>query len=191
MSKDERDRQRLMNTLQRELEQRQAAQANARVREAAMPVWRQRLQTLLRSRLTRILLPSLIVLGIVGTFVGWFGVNALDRVNMDDTVKRFCSAEANGNYSGAYQFVSARVRQSLSSSAFETASRQSHISGCSLAQNGASAQIVDNRSIIAVSYLVNDGATNTVTDKYGSMTLVREDGGWRIDHITNSAVVLF
>jgi hypothetical protein len=156
-----------------------------------MPSWRRTLQTLIRSRVTRMLLLSLIILGAMGTVVGFFGLNALDRVAMTDTVNRFCSAESEGNYSEAYQLVSTRVHQTLSPSAFETASRQAHLSDCSLAQNGASARITDNRSTVAVSYLVNAGKANSATDNYGTMTLVREDGGWRIDRITSAVVVLF
>jgi hypothetical protein len=110
---------------------------------------------------------------------------------MTDTVKQFCSDEGNGKYHAAYQLVSARVRQTMSESAFEAASRQSHLSDCSLAQNGESAQIADNQSTVAVSYVIATDDATGATDSSGTMTLVRENGGWRIDHATGVAVLFF
>ena len=188
MTPEDQARQRLMQSLQREQENRQAATLKAQEKESAAPAWRRRLQRTLRGRFTGALILSLIVLGAVGTFVVWFGLNTLDRVNMTDTIKQFCSAESNGKYSAAYQLVSTRVRQTMSESTFETASRQSHLSDCSLAQNGESAQISDNRSTVAVSYFIVTGDTTSVTESTGAMTLVRENGGWRIDHATGVAV---
>jgi len=184
-------RQRLMQSLQREQENRQATALKAQEKESATPAWRRRLQRTLRSRITGILILSVIVLGGVGTFVGWFVLNSLDRVNMTDTIKQFCSDEGNGNYSAAYQLVSARVRQTMSENAFETASRQSHLAACSLAQNGESAKIADNRSTVAVTYFMATGDTTSATESTGAMTLVRENGGWRIDHVTGVAVLFF
>jgi hypothetical protein len=184
-------RQRLMQSLQREQENRQATASKAREKEAATPAWRRRLQRTLRSRFTGVLILSLIVLGGVGRLVGWFVLNTLDRVSMTDTIKQFCSDEGNGKYSAAYQIVSTRVRQTMSESAFETASRQSHLSDCSLAQNGESAQIADNRSTVAVSYFIATGDTTSATESTSTMTLVRENGAWRIDHATDLAVLFF
>ncbi|HET8906553.1 MAG TPA: hypothetical protein VFN11_06275 [Ktedonobacterales bacterium] len=110
---------------------------------------------------------------------------------MTDTIKQFCSDEGNGKYSAAYQIVSTRVRQTMSESAFETASRQSHLSDCSLAQNGESAQIADNRSTVAVSYFIATGDTTSATESTGTIMLVRENGAWRIDHATGLAVLFF
>jgi hypothetical protein len=184
-------RQRLMQSLQREQENRQAAELKVQEKESAAPAWRRRLQRTLRNRITGIVILSLIVLGAIGAGIVWFGQNTLDRVNMTDTIKQFCSAEGNGNYSAAYQLVSARVRQTMSENAFETASRQSHLSDCSLAQNGESAQIADNRSTVAVSYFIATGDTTGATESTGTMTLVRENGGWRIDHVTGMAALFF
>jgi len=184
-------RQRLMQSLQREQENRQAAALKAQEKESAAPAWRRRLQRTLRNRITGIVILSLIVLGAIGTGVVWFGQNTLDRVNMTDTIKQFCSAENNGKYSAAYQVVSTRVRQTMSESDFETASRQSHLSDCSLAQNGESAQIANNRSTVAVSYVIATGDSTNATESTGTMTLVRENGGWRIDHATGIAVLFF
>lgn len=191
MTPEDQARQRLVQSLQREQENRQAAEIKAREKESAAPKWRRRLQKTLRSRITGILILSLIVLGGVGTFVGWFVLNTLDRVSMTDTIKQFCSDEGNGKYSAAYQLVSVRVHQTMSESTFETASRQAHLADCSLVQNGESAQIADNRSTVAVSYVIaTDDATST-TESTGAMTLVRENGGWRIDHVTGMAVLFF
>ncbi|HKW22213.1 MAG TPA: hypothetical protein VJO13_12595 [Ktedonobacterales bacterium] len=110
---------------------------------------------------------------------------------MTDTIKQFCSDEGNGKYSAAYQLVSARVRQTMSESAFETASRQSHLSDCSLAQNGESAQIANNQSTVAVSYVIATDDATSATESTGAMTLVRENGGWRIEHINGVAVLFF
>lgn len=191
MTPEDQARQRLMQSLQREQENRQATASKAREKEAATPAWRRRLQRTLRSRLTGILILSVIVLGAVGWFVGWFVQNSLDRVNMTDTIKQFCSDEGNGKYSAAYQLVSARVRQTMSESAFETASRQSHLSDCSLAQNGESAQIANNQSTVAVSYVIATDDATSATESTGAMTLVRENGGWRIEHINGVAVLFF
>jgi hypothetical protein len=79
----------------------------------------------------------------------------------------------------------------MSESAFEAASRQSHLSDCSLAQNGESAQIADNQSTVAVSYVIATDDATGATDSSGTMTLVRENGGWRIDHATGVAVLFF
>lgn len=110
---------------------------------------------------------------------------------MTDTIKQFCSDEGNGKYSAAYQLVSARVRQTMSESDFETASRQSHLSDCSLVQNGESAQIADNRSTVAVSYVMATDDAASTTESTGTMTMVRENGSWRIDHATGVAVLFF
>lgn len=191
MTPEDQARQRLMQSLQREQENRQAATLKAQEKESAAPAWRRRLQRTLRNRITGIVILSLIVLGAIGAGVGWFVLNSLDRVNMTDTIKQFCSDEGNGKYSAAYQLVSARVRQTMSESDFETASRQSHLADCSLAQNGESAQISNNRSTVAVSYVIATGDTTGATESTGSMTLVRENGGWRIDHVTGVAVLFF
>ena len=191
MTPEDQARQRLMQSLQREQENRQATALKAQEKESATPAWRRRLQRTLRSRITGILILSVIVLGGVGTFVIWFGQNTLDRVNLTDTIKQFCSDESNGKYSAAYQLVSTRVRQTMTESTFETASRQSHLSDCSLAQNGESAKIVDNRSTVAVSYFIATGDTTGATESVGAMTLVRENGGWRIDHVTGIAILYF
>lgn len=119
------------------------------------------------------------------------GLSVPCSVNMTDTLKQFCSAESNGKYSAAYQLVSTRVRQTMSESTFETASRQSHLSDCSLAQNGESAKIADNRSTVTVSYFIATGDTTSATESVGAMTLVRENGVWRIDHVTGIAVFYF
>jgi hypothetical protein len=75
-------RQRLMQSLQREQENRQAAALKAQEKESAAPAWRRRLQRTLRSRITGILILSVIVLGGVGTFVIWFVLNTLDRLTL-------------------------------------------------------------------------------------------------------------
>lgn len=191
MTPEDRARQRLMQSLQREQENRQAATLKAQEKELAAPAWRRRLRRTLRSRITGILILSVIVLGGVGTFVVWFSQNTLDRVNMTDTIKQFCSDESNGTYSAAYQLVSTRVRQTMSESTFETASHQAHLAACSLSQNGESAQIADNRSTVAVSYVIATDDTTGATESTGAMTLVRENGGWRIDHVTGVAVLFF
>ena len=59
------------------------------------------------------------------------------------------------------------------------------------AQNGESAQIANNRSTVAVSYFIATGDTTGATESTGTMTLVRENGGWRIDHVTGVAVFYF
>ena len=191
MIPEDQARQRLMQSLQREQENRQVAALRAQEKESAAPAWRRRLQRTLRSRFTGILILSVIVLGAVGTFAGWFVLNTIDRANLTDTIKQFCSDEGNGKYSAAYQFLSTRVHQTMSESTFETASRQSHLSDCSLAQNGESAQISDNRSTVAVSYFITTGDTISDTESSGAMTLVRENGGWRIDHVAGVAVLCF
>lgn len=169
--------------------------ATAQAEEARMPGWRRRLRRMRAEGRLGLIIAIAVAVVVVGSCVAFFGVNLADKFHMVDTAKQFCRDEAAGNYDAAYQLLSARAKAADLASTFATESQNARLVDCSETTNIYQVDQFDvDRMTLSMTYLAatadsgppGTNVQGTEMDTGGSMTLVREGGGWRIDAITSS-----
>ncbi len=123
-------------------------------------------------------LPWLLAIAVVIFVLGPFAFIVIyPRFGPVDTMTSFCTAEGVGEYETAYALLSTRVQQHVSLDAFTQASRSANLVSCSASHGvpiifgGTSASLDANYQLVS-------------SELDGSMTFVREDGGWRVDSMT-------
>lgn len=98
------------------------------------------------------------------------------RVGPVDTMTSFCTAEGVGEYATAYGLLSQRAQQQVSLEAFTQESRAANLESCTV-NGGIPIILGGSQARLDVNYqLIN---SNQIVA--GSMTFVRESGGWRVD----------
>jgi hypothetical protein len=122
----------------------------------------------------------ILCLAAFGSLFTFVGLHVADQLNASNTVNEFCTAEAEGNYTAAYQLLSQRMREQMSSNDLATATKSAHLTVCSLAQSPWFIPLNGNYVTVDVTYFTSVGGADGAGD-LGSMTLVREHGSWRID----------
>ena len=167
---------------------------------APLPVKESRASSAVR----RLNLPSRLVAGViavvvvVGILLVAFGVDFPSKLQAVDTVKTFCGAETDGKYDVAYGLLSARIQRQMNADDLQGASKAARLTGCALNVSGFSLNVSGATATVPVQFelLPNDSGANGGTSgandggnggtPNGTMTLVREGGGWRIDGITSA-----
>ncbi|HUY77750.1 MAG TPA: hypothetical protein VMV29_13335 [Ktedonobacterales bacterium] len=146
-----------------------------------------------------------LILSVIFVPLGLLALHVADNVPVFDTAKQFCVAEEQGNYSAAYNLLSHRAQQTVNETQFGEASQQASIADCSPLQNGASFNALGSSVTLKMSYSVpvNSSSSATpapsveaapnhfVTDDQGTMRLVHDSDGWRVDAVTTSLFTLF
>jgi len=166
---------------------------------APLPVKESRVSRAVRrinlpSRLVAGMIAVVVVVGIVIIpYLAVFGVDFPSKFQAVDTVKTFCGAETDGKYDVAYGLLSARIRRQMNADDLQGASKAARLGGCALSVFGFSLNVSGATATVPMQfYLIPDssgasGSGNSVaTPNGGTMTLVREGGGWRIDGITSA-----
>jgi hypothetical protein len=162
---------------------------------APLPVKESRASSAVR----RLNLPSRLVAGViavvvvVGILLVAFGVDFPSKLQAVDTVKTFCGAETDGKYNVAYGLLSARIQRRMSVDDLQRASQAARLTGCALNVSGFSLNVSGATATVPMEFKLlpdssgasggNSGGGGTPK---GTMTLVREGGGWRIDSITSA-----
>jgi len=142
---------------------------------------------------------SALILSVLFVPLGLLAFRIADNVPVFDAAKQFCVAEEQGSYSAAYDLLSDRVQQTVNETQFGVASQQTHIADCSPLQNGASFNALGSSVTLRMSYSVpvnpsssaNPAPNHFVTDDQGTMRLVHDSDGWRVDAVTTSLFTLF
>jgi len=119
------------------------------------------------------------------------------RLGPYDTMTSFCTAESDGAYDTAYALLSMHAQQHVSLATFTQLSRTVNLSGCAVSGGipiilGGTQASLDMCYGFIGSNFTCDGQTvgpfdpNAPPDdrSQGSMTFVRERGGWRLDSMT-------
>lgn len=105
---------------------------------------------------------------------------AYPRFGPVDTMTSFCRAEGEGEYAAAYALLSKQARQRTSLDAFTQASRAANLMTC-FANHGIPLIFGGTRASLDTTYQI---ANNPNGGLDGSMTFVRESGGWRVDSMS-------
>ncbi|MGH2502594.1 MAG: hypothetical protein ACRDID_08780 [Ktedonobacterales bacterium] len=95
-----------------------------------------------------------------------------------DTMTSFCQAEADGEYASAYALLSQSRRQQESLADFTSASQGTTLVSCGV-NGGIPFIFTQTRATLDVTYTVIANGQNS--DYGGTMTFVRESGGWRVE----------
>src|SRR5690348_879515 len=165
---------------------------------APLPVKESRVSRAVR----RINLPSRLVAGVIAVvvvvgiliipYLAVFGVDFPSKFQAVDTVKTFCGAETDGKYDVAYGLLSARIQRQINVDDLQRASKAARLGGCALSVFGFSLNVSGATTTVPMQfYLIPDssgasgGGNGVATPNGGTMKLVREGGGWRIDGITS------
>ena len=142
---------------------------------------------------SRLVAGVIAVVVVVGILLVAFGVDFPSKLQAVDTVKTFCGAETDGKYDVAYGLLSARIQRQMSVDDLQEASKAAHLTGCalnvsgfSLKVSGATATVPMEFELILGNSSPNDVASGSAGTTQGTMTLVREGGGWRIDGTTSA-----
>lgn len=137
--------------------------------------------------------------------LGLLALHVADNLPVFDTAKVFCADEESGSYTAAYNLLSDHAQQSVSLTAFTDASKQAQIANCASTQNGSSFNALTSPVTLQMTYSVptsallgaNPSSTSSsssnrfVTDNNGTMQLVQDTDGWRVDAVTTSLFTLF
>jgi hypothetical protein len=145
----------------------------------------------------RLNLPSRLIAGViavvvvVGILLVAFGVDFPSKLQAVDTVKTFCGAETDGKYDVAYGLLSARIQRQMNADDLQGASKTARLRGCALAVSGFTLNVSGATATVPVEFnrIPDDSGANNAGNSgtpKGTMTLVREGGGWRIDGITSA-----
>src|SRR5690348_13383491 len=153
---------------------------------APLPVKESRVSRAVRrinlpSRLVAGMIAVVVVVGIVIIpYLAVFGVDFPSKFQAVDTVKTFCGAETDGKYDAAYGLLSARIQRRMSVDDLQRASKAARFGGCGLAKSGFTLKVsgATTRVPMECDNVPGGGASGGTTQ--GTMTLVRESGGWRI-----------
>jgi hypothetical protein len=133
----------------------------------------------------------LLVVAAIAVPVVIVGGATLQRLQIEDSVKQFCGAEAAGDYTAAYQLLSRRARAKLSQDQFAATLQQADLLGCAVDEGGLRFSVRGNQAEVHVALLIGDGTDSTGQEVGGTMTLMNEDGGWHIDLIGGFGGQLF
>lgn len=95
-----------------------------------------------------------------------------------DTMTSFCQAEADGEYASAYALLSQSRQKQESLTDFTRASQGITLESCSV-NGGIPFIFTQTHATLNVSYNVISNGVNSGYD--GTMTFVKESGGWRVD----------
>jgi hypothetical protein len=147
---------------------------------------------------SRLVASVIAVVVVVGILIVAFGLDFPSKFQAVDAVKTFCGAETDGKYDVAYGLLSARIQRQMNADDLQRASKAARFTGCALNVSGFSLNVSGAAATVPVEFELipgssgatggNSGANdagNGGTTK-GTMTLVREAGGWRIDGITSA-----
>jgi hypothetical protein len=144
---------------------------------------------------------SALILSVIFVPLGLLALHVADNLPVYDTSKQFCVNEEQGNYSVAYNLLSDRAQQSVSETAFIDSSKQASIVNCASTQNGSSFNALKSPVTLQMTYSVPVSAAagtapgstpnRFVTDDNGTMQLVQDPHGWRVDAVTTSLFTLF
>ena len=140
----------------------------------------------------RLNLPARLVAGVIAVvlavsiLVGIFGLDFPSKFQAVDTVKTFCGAETDGKYDAAYGLLSAHIQRRMSVDDLQRASKAARFGGCGLAKSGFTLKVSGATTTVPMEFDNVPGGGDSGGTTQGTMTLVRESGGWRIDGITSA-----
>jgi len=148
---------------------------------------------------------SALILSVIFVPLGLLAFRIADNLPVYDTAKMFCVDEEDAQYTAAYNLLSDRAQQTIMQSDFVQASQQAQIANCASTQSGASFNALTSPVTLHMTYTVpasaaagaspptNAGASSNrfVTDENGTMRLVQDPDGWRVDAVTTSLFLLF
>jgi hypothetical protein len=139
-------------------------------------------------------LPWLIAMACVLVVVGPFAFLFLyPHLGPYDTMTAFCTAEFEADYGTAYSLLSTRAQQHTSLAAFTRVSRDANVQNCDA---GGSIPFIVGGTGTRAQYPMDYTAPctdpltgaptggNCMESLNGTMSFVREPGGWRVDAMT-------
>lgn len=136
-----------------------------------------------RGRLAAVLI-ALVLLLVVGACTAQVVSGLTQQFQIVDAIKQFCIAEGSGNYAKAYGLLSTGLRERLTQEDFAAKAKDSTLAQCDLHGRGAVGLLIEVQNgvtMVPVDYLVRGGPDGNDQTIEGTMRLVHEDAGWRID----------
>ncbi len=148
---------------------------------------------------------SLLILAVIFVPLGLLAIHVASNLPAFDTAKQFCVDEEDGKYSDAYNLLSDRAQQTITQAYFLQSSAETQLANCAPMQNGAAFNGFSSSVTLQMTYSVpasvaaahgaiaptSSSAIRYVTDDNGSMRLVHDSDGWRVDAVTSSLFTLF
>ena len=104
------------------------------------------------------------------------------RSSIADSVQTFCTDLADHNDAAAYGMPSHRERQAWPQGVFSDAVRSVHLSSCYVSSPDAQLVVSGNAASVQVTYVYSEASGGSASSD-GTMALVNENGGWRVDTV--------